>query len=132
MLQSIIIALAITSVASDALAAEPLPSHNWMTPPDKGAATKGRIAYLDGNKLYEYCQSNEFGCILYIQGVVDGQLAAISATTRDVAYCIPQGSTAGQVKDIVVKFLSDHPERRHLMGGVLVANALSNAWPQCS
>lgn len=131
MLRSAILAVAVTGIASGALAADPLPPHNWITPPDKGGLTQGRIAYLDGNELYEYCQSNELGCVLYIQGVVDGQLAAVTATSRDVAYCIPQGSTAGQMKDIVVKFLADHPERRHLMGGVLVANALSNAWPQC-
>lgn len=124
---TVVFALAATAAHA---ADPPLPSHNWITPPDR-TSTSDRIAYIDGNKLFEYCRTNEFGCILYIQGVVDGQLAAVVATNRDVAYCIPMGSTAGQVKDVVMAFLTAHPERRHLMGGVIVANALSNAWPQC-
>jgi Rap1a immunity proteins len=87
--------------------------------------------YFTGNKLLEICQDDAAQCVRYIQGVTDGQLAAITATSRDVAYCIPHESTAVQVKDVVVRFLTDHPELRHRPAAMLVANALANAWPQC-
>ena len=32
----------------------------------------------------------------------------------------------------MVKFLNEHPEERHLIASVLVAEALSRAWPTCA
>lgn len=116
--------------ASPALAAEPLPPHNWMTPADR-TESGGRVAYYKGNDLHELCKDFPTECRIYVQGVVDGQLAAVMATSRDVAYCIPEASTPDQVKDVVFRYLEEHPERRHQMAGSLIANALSDAWPQC-
>lgn len=125
-------AFAVLSAVALLLAPAPatLPAHNSITPPDRGGAP-GRYSYVTGNLLLEYCQKSENACIGYIQGVVDGQLAAITGTSRDVAYCIPDGSTTGQVKDVVVGYLTKHPESRHELAGILVAAALAQAWPQC-
>ena len=121
--------LVILAVA--AATASQLPAHNWTTPPRKATADALSINYYDGNKLLEVCRSDDYQCATYVVGVTDGQLAAIVATSRTRAYCIPKGATSEQVKDVVVKYLIDHPQERHLLGGILVAEALSQAWPQC-
>jgi len=42
--------------------------------------------------------------------------------------CIPASSQAGQLKDIVVKYLRDHPETRHFEAYALVYVALGQAF----
>jgi Rap1a immunity proteins len=111
--------------------AQPLPPFNWTTPPERPNGSPGRMVYYMGNDLFDLCQKNEFACIVFIQGVADGQMSAVWGTNRDVAYCIPQGSTGKQVKDVVVAYLAAHPESRHFLASTLVAAALAQAWPQC-
>lgn len=123
--------IATLSVATTAQAADPLPPHNWTTPPHRSAQSTGRVAYYTGNSLFDLCRKDEFSCTVYIQGVLDGQFSTIVATSRDVAYCIPESSKPQQVKDVVVAYLTAHPERRHLLAAGLITNALADAWPQC-
>jgi hypothetical protein len=111
--------------------AQTTPSHNWITPPDKPSAKVGRIAYYTGNTLLELCESSEVACTAYILGAADGQFSTTIATSRDLAYCIPDGSTAAQLRDVVLRYLRQHPEERHRLAAVLVASALAGAWPQC-
>lgn len=47
----------------------------------------------------------------------------------DVAFYIPPGATAGQVIDVVGKYLDSHPEERHEPGYVLVVRALGSVFP---
>lgn len=125
-----ILTSAVALLASDA-SAQQLPSHNWITPPEHPGTEPVRKSYLDGNQLLDYCEKQALACSLYIDGVVDGQLSAIIRTNRDVPYCIPHEATGRQVMDVVVKYLREHPEERTHLGGILVARALSRAWPQC-
>jgi hypothetical protein len=41
----------------------------------------------------------------------------------------PDGADYGQIKDIVLKWLRDHPEQRHLDSTMVVPRALAAAWP---
>ena len=44
--------------------------------------------------------------------------------------CVPEARVAlGQLTDVVIKYLRDHPEERHLHGAVLVITAVSDAFP---
>jgi hypothetical protein len=44
--------------------------------------------------------------------------------------CWPQeGVTVGQLLDIVLKFLRDHPDALHRNGADIVGSALTTAWP---
>jgi hypothetical protein len=45
------------------------------------------------------------------------------------AYCAPQGVTVGQLRDAVIKYLMDHPERRHLPFARLALDALKASFP---
>ena len=107
------------------------PEHNWITPPDRPNESSMVQSYYDGNKLLDLCRRDEGLCVSYVVGVTDGQLSAVVATSRTRPYCIPLNSTSQQVKDVVVKFLNDHPEERHLLGSTVVAEALSQVWPSC-
>jgi hypothetical protein len=45
------------------------------------------------------------------------------------SFCIPDETTNGQVKDVVVNSLRDHPESRHLPTAVLIEVSLEQAFP---
>jgi hypothetical protein len=99
-----------------------------------GAAT---AAFTDGNKLFQDCQGGddprerqqgdpggltEWGmCLGYILGVQDA--------LEGSSFCVPNGVTQGQLKDVVKLWLHDHPETRHLSASSLVAAALKEKFP---
>lgn len=62
-------------------------------------------------------------CSEYIKGVSD----ALSASRRRL--CLPQASTWGQQKAVVLKYLNDHPEKLHQTRFSLTAAALTAAFP---
>jgi hypothetical protein len=87
-----------------------------------------------GNRLYEDCRSPNYFNRGYCGGYVTGIIDTIeSLQSRGVlpadALCIPEASTKGQLVDVVLKYLEQHPERRHLESGALVPEALNLAFP---
>jgi hypothetical protein len=70
------------------------------------------VLALDGNQILQTCENtsgyNQGFCLGYLMGVVDSLVngAAPVMCTNDFV-------TLGQMRDIVLKFLSDHPESRH-------------------
>lgn len=87
--------------------------------------------FLTGNKLYSECTSSDnldqMHCLGYQNGIAD----VLSGHDRVNGFqaCLPGNGTVGQVMDVVVKSLRDHPEDRHLAAAVLVAAALAAAFP---
>ena len=71
-------------------------------------------------KLTEHIEGGK--ALGYVLGVAD------SASWESVA-CAPANVTAGQLADVVLKYLQDHPEERHKAAVGLVATALINAFP---
>ena len=66
-------------------------------------------SYVSGNYLYEQCNSEDVAdqnyCLGFIIGVTDrGEIYQ--------TYAIPTGVEAGQVKDVVMNLLREHPEKR--------------------
>lgn len=117
-------------LAASALLLQNAP-HNWITPPARPEGGSGRIAYLTGNIFLDQCSNSEVACILYIQGVNDALFAAISNTSRDLPYCIPESSTPRQVYAVVQRWMESNPAALHRPAASLIAQALSEAWPQC-
>ena len=74
------------------------------------------------NSLLQSCQPNErlISCL--------GCIAAISDFTNHLT-CTPPTANGRQLSDIVVKYLENDPEKRHLSGSDLVASALAAALP---
>ena len=74
-------------------------------------------------------------CLGFITGLVDGQaflenlyVKRNGTFTKFAPYCVPDGVDIGQRKDIFVKFLRDHPEKRQGRASVLFAQATRKAF----
>ena len=85
--------------------------------------------YVSGNELYKECTADirespgDIGlCAGYVEGLADAH--GLDGTT-----CIPQGVSVGQVKDVIVKYLTQNPELRHFGASLLGFAALAQAFP---
>ena len=45
------------------------------------------------------------------------------------SYCIPNGVTLGQMVQVVVKYIKQHPENLHNKASIVSLNAMRTAWP---
>jgi hypothetical protein len=89
------------------------------------ARAAGIVDWVSGNSLTENCRTDAFGfCLGYIMGVTAG-------ASSDRSYCLPPGVTGDQLRDIVMLYLTAHPERRQLGGSFLIVDALKEKFP-CS
>ena len=91
---------------------------------------------VDGNALYGWCRTQPRGlpnervggyCAGFIHGVVD--IHGERTTIYGYRVCLPISVTVRQLRKIVVKWLEDHPEKRHLIAHGLVGEALSQTYP---
>src|ERR1700730_4518099 len=91
----------------------------------------------NGNGLLEACASDEGGldsglCIGYIEGATDGLNVANDVLERRYgvprSFFVPAGSTIGQRRDIVIKYLKGNPDKRHNESALLIGLALHEAW----
>ncbi|MFM7273629.1 MAG: Rap1a/Tai family immunity protein [Gammaproteobacteria bacterium] len=101
------------------------------------ASLPATAAFDTGNRLYEDCSAENYFNRGYCGGYVVGIVDTIEALQgRGVlpanALCIPEGATKGQLVDVVLKYLGDNPDRRHLDAGALVPEALNRAFPCAS
>lgn len=91
-----------------------------------------------GNTLLRHCQGNGVDqdyCIGYIVGVVDLIGALQGSSDKDGAnfwkyhaVCLPSHVEAGQIKDVVVKYLVEHPEHRDQPAAQLIIITLIATW----
>ena len=75
-------------------------------------------------------------CQGYVRGVSDAVDALFRLTARAQPeaiplFCIPKDSTNHQILDVVIKFVKEHPEKRHAPTKFLVLDSLIEAFP-CS
>lgn len=79
-----------------------------------------------GNDLLRQCQSTGAGevsyCLAYVEGVQD-------AFDGWGVFCVPIGTEAQQLREIVTKELSEAVTTRQEIGSNHVVIALSKAWP---
>jgi hypothetical protein len=82
--------------------------------------------FWDGNELYEDCtaqSATDWGvCHGYVIGLADARII-------DGTICVPNGVEVRQVVDIVVQYLREHPESRHIAAERLAEGALKRAFP---
>ncbi|MRG54208.1 hypothetical protein GF108_01245 [Phyllobacterium sp. SYP-B3895] len=78
-----------------------------------GSAEAG---FYDGNEVYARCTSAEANretwCLGYVAGVADTYQTHLKVLSNG-RRCFPKGSTLGQLKDVFIRYLLDHPEDRH-------------------
>lgn len=93
-----------------------------------------------GNTLFEQCTRereaptywyDDATCTAYIQGFVEGATSfqEMWPKERPKAICLPANVTAGQIRDVVVRYLYQHPERRHLPAMMSITTAAAASFP---
>ena len=87
---------------------------------------QAQAGFDTGNRLFEDCRASNYFNRGYCGGYVTGIVDTIEALQ---ARCVPEESTKGQLADVVIKYLEQNPERRHLEAGSLVPEALNRAFP---
>lgn len=87
-----------------------------------------RAEWMSGNQLHDTCASgtavDKALCLSYVMGVLDG------SRFLDQPLKTPVGATGGQVRDVVAKYLDDHPALRDQPARTLVKSAIVDAWPK--
>jgi hypothetical protein len=81
--------------------------------------------FKNGNELLTDCSAQDersFECLGYVEGLAD---------TLEVlkTICPAEGVTLGQFKDVILKYLRDHPEHRHFAAADEGGEALIKAFP---
>jgi hypothetical protein len=94
-----------------------------------GTAQAQRVSNVKGTTLMKACTgSSSAQCDAYVDGFSD----AISAGGKERALaCIPIAATGTELRDVLVKFLKEHPEDQHLKASTLASRAFTKAYP-CS
>ena len=94
-------------------------------------AHRASAAFTSGNDLLGFCTSTEASevgvCVGYVAGVV-GSLEAGSIVAGRQA-CIPNAVAAEVPADVAISYIRTNVAYRHLSAAVLVATALSRAYP---
>lgn len=99
------------------------------------SAQEGTFDVFTGNGFLQTCSGtladeNAFRlgiCFGWLSGFVDRDRLAAGIETRRI--CQPAKSTNGQLMDVVLKYLRDHPSERHLPISILAYSALIEAFP---
>jgi Rap1a immunity proteins len=97
-----------------------------------GQVTPVRAAFKDGNDLHNACQQTQEGieglyCMGYIVAIAD--VLESGSSINGFRACLRQNMRAGQVVDVVKRWLQDHPQDRDYGAPGLVAAALQDAFP---
>jgi len=107
-----------------------------------GAPVRGEQAFMDGNKLKagldnlqkinrQTATNDDVAIYVHASGYVIGVADTYKALGASLVVCLPRNATEGQVGDVVLKYLDDHPEERHHKAATLALTALTLAFP-CS
>jgi hypothetical protein len=94
-------------------------------------------SFVDGNELFRVCSNShdvaQAYCTGYVVGVTDAFMAVngLIANGRTMpSTCPPKEHLApDQVRDVVVQYLTTHPEERHLAAAADALRALLAAFP---
>lgn len=93
-----------------------------------------------GNDLLKECRATEPGGVIgdgpsalangaYDAGSCMGYMKAARFLVRGEAICVPAEVTTGQFRDVVIKYVNDHPDQRHRQAVVLTTLATLEAFP---
>lgn len=89
--------------------------------------------FQGGEQLYQLCtkpndvRANSF-CLGYVAGIAD-VLGTGDGEVSGWRACLPPEATQGEVAEIAVQWLKEHPENRAFGASDLVAQALSRTYP---
>lgn len=92
-----------------------------------------RANILDGNELRMRCESSRIEslntCMGYLAGVADAEDAAPSWRMEKPLFCLPQATSANDLRQVIVAHFRAHPEEEDLNAAIVVGNAFLQAFP---
>lgn len=80
--------------------------------------------FKDGNKLLAELSGNTSD---YIHGI--GYVMGVYDTTQGITHCPPANVTAGQVTDMVKRYMEVNPDIRHNTADRIIGVVLRRSWP---
>jgi hypothetical protein len=95
----------------------------------------GQGAFQNGEKMAKHCtvdQRSAFEdgvCMGYIISVVDTLAWTVALEALEVPYCLPEGVAPEQLKEVVIKYLKENPERLKFASPPLIVAAFTEAYP---
>ena len=118
----------------------------YTTPQNGGVAHAKAQTPQDGNRLLKACGQMIRGiegekqdseqlmeaayCFGYIAGFLDAYAWGIEIREVQPLYCLPDdGIEEGQAARIIVKWMTDHPDKLHLYDAEIMLRALRDAFP---
>lgn len=87
-------------------------------------ATSAQAEFKDGNKLLSQMQGTTME-----QMIAMGYVTGVADALHGVVACPPANVTAGQLNDMVLKYLENFPQTRSFSGDVIVQRVLVTVWP---
>jgi hypothetical protein len=81
--------------------------------------------FYTGDQFVEESEPIKTG---YIVGIVEAH-TFLNASLSQKVFCEPMDASPGQLKAIVMKYLTNHPESRHLTASSLIFSSLQQAFP---
>jgi hypothetical protein len=97
-----------------------------------GFSQEAGATEMTGNDLLRHCQASDTAN--WERGLCDGYIGAtvdVLGVLPGAKICISSEADYGQLVDITIKYLKNHPETRHELASGLIAVALRQAFP-CS
>jgi hypothetical protein len=82
--------------------------------------------FKGGNELKSSCNATSSNVE---QAICLGYVMAVADIYINKQICLPKNVTAGQAKDVVLKYLNGYPERLHFSADSLVLDSLKNTFP---
>ncbi len=69
-------------------------------------------------------------CFGYVEGLDAGAKSIVALEgLKQPPYCMPEEVTIGQIANILLKFIKDHPEKTDIPASVLAVDSLMLAFP---
>jgi hypothetical protein len=68
-------------------------------------------------------------CVTYARGLADGFGLWRDLDKPNAPMCIPDAVTGMQLTDVTLKYIREHPEKRHLGVPFIMTDAFFDAWP---
>jgi hypothetical protein len=78
--------------------------------------------------LTRLCEGDRAACLGYVIGVVDAYSAALVASGRPLAFCVPAGTTNDQIAQTIVTYLRAHPQEGQSNAASVVMAGLSMSY----
>lgn len=82
-----------------------------------------------GNQFLRLCETKtwQLACRSYALGVYHGSIP--SKNQGDFRYCLPEGVDFGQMYDVAIGYMRNHPERTHYGAFLLILESWQAAFP---